>query len=256
MSFDEHKPARIERGSPAPRPIPIEPEAPPSDRGRACPGCGRPMRAGSVVCVACGLDLRAASSRNHAEHADTDTPKPCLHCGYDLRGLKAFVCPECGKTLKGRSWRRDRDALMAKDAQRIDYLKPLVMIPVCAVVMTGAVAVIQRSWEDMARLWITLGAGWLIGMVVYAAYGLIWLGFESPWRLTVLRIGAAYFCTEALVLGQGTITFWPGLAVFSMVCYAALLWDLLDLDIPDCFMLSVFTIGIATGIRLWIKAYM
>ncbi|MEK6701734.1 MAG: zinc ribbon domain-containing protein [Planctomycetota bacterium] len=255
MSFDEHKPARIERDASGAPPIPVEPEAPVSHRRQSCPECGRPMQEGSVLCVACGHDQRSAASRTHAEIADAtpENPRPCPHCGYDLRGLRAFRCPECGKVLKGRQARRDHDALIA---QGLDYKKPLIMIGAAAVVMTLAVALIERSWDDMARLWITLGAGWLVGLVVYAGYGLIWLGFESPWRLIALRLGAAYLCTEGLLLGQGTIMFLPGVAILMAACYAALLWDLFDLDIPDAFILSILTLGVQTGIRLWIKAYM
>ncbi len=269
MSFDDHKPARFEPASPAGAaggPIPIEPEALPSNLHTECPECLRPILPGSSICIGCGHDLRAAATKTHAEHAEhadatADVAKPCPHCGYDLRGLRAMRCPECGKAITSasglkRPWsRRLRDEQLARDLQRIDYLRPLIMIPAAAFVMTVGVALIEKSWEDLARLWITLIGGWIVGIVVYLAYGLIWLGFDSPWKLLVLRIGAVYFCTEALVLGQGTILFTPPVLIVSLVCYGALLWDQFDLDTHDCAILSILTLGVQTGIRLWIAAY-
>lgn len=40
--------------------------------------------------------LRARKSRN----SRTVTHPACGHCGYDVRGLPTFICPECGKDLR------------------------------------------------------------------------------------------------------------------------------------------------------------
>ncbi|MFG0329684.1 MAG: hypothetical protein ACF8PN_07280 [Phycisphaerales bacterium] len=60
----------------------------------------------------------AAVDRGHAptieELAEPPaTPTPCPECGYDMRGVRTGICPECGVTkeeAQERAWRRHENA--------------------------------------------------------------------------------------------------------------------------------------------------
>lgn len=83
-----------------PDPLPLEPVAEtPKPVLRPCPSCGSGMRPDAVLCLACGYN-QASGERMAGEAAiEVPAPVPCASCGYDVRGLKSDVCPECGELL-------------------------------------------------------------------------------------------------------------------------------------------------------------
>jgi hypothetical protein len=57
------------------------------------------MRLDAVLCLAFGYN-QASGERVEGEAAvEVPAPVPCTSCGYDVRGLKSDVCPECGQLL-------------------------------------------------------------------------------------------------------------------------------------------------------------
>lgn len=74
-----------------------------------------------------------------ARSARTSSMRPgrtCRGCGYDLRGLEAGTCPECG--WNDESW-VTRQNLLRQGLSRIDAALVVVIIPLLAALVLGVI---------------------------------------------------------------------------------------------------------------------
>ncbi len=164
---------------------------------------------------------------------------PCPQCRYDLRGLRADVCPECGLKLTYGAMRRAQDLREGKKSggwfDRKAVLMAIIGLAVSATIMGirfGSVGLVVFG-IDFA---FTIVVGWLVFFVC----SILWIGFDQPLRTTVLQtIGAfGFFAGIAVLLNLIPI---PGI-VTSLIAFAVLagvLSDLLELDFQDAAIIAL-----------------
>lgn len=220
--------------------IGIDPLAPenPALKPKPCGDCGRLIPGDSVKCMYCG-----EGGLPEPDPGADAPPKPCRHCGYDMRGLKSNVCPECGKRSYGRSRRRQRDQSYAQDLYKQEVNKCLIYLAIgigvtIALAAWNATSVMNAVWALVAFASLLATAN-----VVYFLLGVVWVGLDGGLGLVAMRVCAA---TSVAYVGF-TLASFVGRPLFFLiptvpiVLYASLLWDLFDLDARDAFLVSVLT---------------
>jgi len=182
LAFFSRKPLRIEPSGVGPE-IGVEPEPARTGPPRtltACHHCGRPMLSDATLCMGCGH--ATASRPTSADLADRPA-RPCLHCGYDLSGLRASVCPECGKPILRGSRRRATQAAV-EDARK-EWIRSLIVIGVSCLVVTVVAAFKPSPWsfggalDALASDWSRAGVLAAGAMIGYWFMMLTYLGQEG-----------------------------------------------------------------------------
>lgn len=239
--------------APAPLPLPsadadvpeievfeVMPDSLLGDGPSSCPGCNSPIPSGSVLCLACGFDVRKGSKLSTGTGIDdpNDPNNPpakgrpaaakCPECGYNLKGLKTPKCPECGKLVIPKS----RHQLLqeeSKKSARMEYIRPLIMLAVGL----GGLTIFHLSRYDNEGLAASLIAFAIkvpSGAVAFWILCLIWFGFDAPLRLTVLRLAGIFaitaFADQLLIMTGLPILIYP----VSFFLYYGLLMQELDID--------------------------
>ncbi len=218
--------------------------------GKACPVCMLKISADAVVCVHCGYDERKgiqSSTLVEGKRAgDGRVTLPCAKCGYDLTGLHAPRCPECG-TIVGTTHRERIDSKVSRDVVRREYTKPVVMFAVglggvsLIHVLTGAPGEILWSLASYA---IALP----IGLAVLWLCCLGWIGFGAPFHLDALRLAGIYAALDF----YGAVTGFLPLAliwfILGIILYVWLLADMMDMDTSDALIVAVLTFMVRLGI--------
>lgn len=74
-----------------PQPLPLALEL--DEVVTACPACSVAIRPGAVLCIRCGARIGRIDTVAPTGFA---TRAPCPNCDYDLSGVSATTCPECG----------------------------------------------------------------------------------------------------------------------------------------------------------------
>ena len=229
-------------------PIPIaeEPEPEIHTGPRPCPACLRPMPGGAVLCVLCGYDARKGYQIGTGVGAGVIATGmlTCPHCGYDMKGLKTPVCPECGKHVS-RAAAKDVGKARKEAAQvRMMYVLPSVMF--VAGVGVSAMILGASGREDMipAHL-VILTAKIVIAFTVYFLCGIAWIGFDAPLHVQAVRIAGVVAVTYVLLmlikvspLGRGGFYLWGVYAIVGAI-YAWLLATMLDIDLEDAWLVAV-----------------
>jgi hypothetical protein len=252
-------PARLEPAK-GPKPggdIQLEPDTPPPAGSglRPCPACGRLIPPDSRRCIHCGEHRSGAAP---APDADAP-PKPCAFCNYDLRGIAGSNCPECGK-LQPKHSRRARDELLARDATRHDIKRCSIYIA-AAVLLITSLAFFGNGGDLLSVAWTLLyfGAASATAILVYLGCGLIWLGLDGGLGLLSLRVVAAVSVAYLMSFLSGLLMYlFACLGYFSMVlplvAYAAMLWEMCDLDLQDGILVALLTAGAVAAVLFAITA--
>lgn len=213
-----------------------------------CPNCGKPVSAQAAVCVACGFSKQLGRLLR-----PSDTPKSddlprgkriqCKKCDYDLRGLKTARCPECG-TINTNPTRRERDKANSAEIARETYLKPLMYL---AVGLLGMCLIHAFRFGGGPDAVVAYGLGYaiqlVIGLIVYLSCCAIWIGFDAPMHLTVLRIAGIYALVDLIGTVLSFIPIMGGIIgwIVGLLIYIGLLMDLLELDIQDTVIVALLT---------------
>jgi hypothetical protein len=235
--------------------IPLEPDTP-SDPHKPqffCPDCGKPM-SGQGVCGLCGFDSRGSASGTVPEHADAHhNPKPCHKCGYDLRGIKALRCPECGTRQASKDW-RTRANLVARDEYRRDLTKPAVIAGIAYLLIFATTILASRSLTAVILSGLTVAGTTLGAMIVHSMCALLWIGWDSPLRLAFVRVCAAVAVTHVVsVIGYavgGVLV----LGLGSIIVYGLMLWDLFDMDLPEGLVQGLFVVIVWIAVGWGVEA--
>lgn len=218
-------------------PLDLEPDQPGPDQSiSVCPGCGSALGPGIAVCVRCGYDRRAGLASALTDDAGHPALK-CRSCGYNLAGLKASRCPECGASTIPRPGRRGSSTPPATG-----WRKPLILI-IVAILLTAALQIpFDRSGATFARSMLGLLLKIPISVIAYSIAGLFWMGFDMPWRHVWLRYAAV--CAVGTLLGVpvGVIPFIFAQAGIMIFIYFALIARLLDVDVQDAIIIASFTV--------------
>jgi hypothetical protein len=227
---------------------------PPAGSGlRPCPGCGRLIPPDSRRCVHCGETIGGTPDAPDP----AGPPRPCAFCQYDLRGIPGGKCPECGK-LQPRNSRRSRDELLAKDATRHDIKRCSIYIAAAVVVLAG-ISFWSGGITDVGWTMFYFAAAAITAVLVYLGCGLIWLGLDGGLALLSLRVTAAVSAAYLMALASGFLMYlFACLGYFSMilplVAYAAMLWELCDLDLQDGIIVALLTAGGVAGVLFALAA--
>lgn len=215
-----NRPSFVRFNTPAnPDPMPLEPvaEAPKEPR-RPCPSCGNAMRLDAVLCLACGYN-QASGERVEGEAAvEAPAAVPCASCGYDLRGLKADVCPECGEplavlhiggsgplqVLRPRVARREQSSSWAEwmgfesDVSVKALARPIGLLGVALLVITvqwvragsgrGATMTVLGAFAAMP---VALVGHWIVAQ--------IWDGIDASFAHLALQVASVSALVSAIV---------------------------------------------------------
>ncbi len=213
-----------------------------------CPNCGRPVNENAAVCVSCGY------SKAHGRIlTESDVPKSadpprgvrqqCKKCGYDLRGLKVPKCPECG-TVNTRPTRRERDKETSVEVARETYRKPLAYLVIGLIGMFLIRALEQGGGASHV---VGYAIGYAIqvpiGLAVYWVCCLIWIGFDAPVHLTILRLAGIYALVDLIGTVIGFVPILGGVIgwTIALFFYVGLLMDLLEMDLQDTIIVGLLT---------------
>jgi len=175
--------------------------------------------------------VRAADPKKQSEGAK------CPHCGYSVAGLASPICPECGKNWVAGALNRRRREEAARGMRR-EYL-------IAAGLMIGGLAALAVSVLIMqapaALLLYLLAYVFLIPIGILGFYicSWIWIGFDAPFMLTVIRLVAIYAAADTLGVLLDDI---PAVGFFvPLAVYIALLSKLLDLELSEAIIVAVVT---------------
>lgn len=213
-------------------PIPLA-TPPPVSRGlRECTACMRPIPADARVCVFCG--------HNPDDPMASSEGAKCRHCGYDLTGLKSARCPECGKLLTPRRRFAPSREDISREVARHEYMKPFLMIITCLPLL---MLVDVLRYNPAAAVAALIGVAVLIPVATLVFLGccLLWIGFDAPLHLTVLRIAGIL---SAVVLTSELASFIPIMFVptaITVLVYVGLLSEMLDMDFTDAAIVAILT---------------
>lgn len=206
-------------------PLDVDPATFEARGTRSCPGCGVSMPVDAIVCARCGFNVTTGRS---PRHGDTNKPRPCFKCGYDLRGLpKDCVCPECGVDNTGAA---AVVRTVSRETVREAYAEPLRYA-----VGGAAILLVARMVRLRPELlvWDAAALAIMVPLLVlaYGLYCYLWEdGFDAPWGLVTLRVGAVLVfdagVTAAVGLMGAPVLSW----IVPAVVYWALLMKLLEID--------------------------
>ncbi len=210
--------------------VAIEPDRPTS-RG-VCPSCFRPLPPDTGVCVSCATGL------NRKPSPDGSGPT-CQKCGYDLTGARSLICPECGTTQRPQS-RKNLD--MSRQVIRDAYVKPVLTLIIGLMLIVAFQFAIGRQ-EAIPQVLIAVVVQSLVGLVIFWICSLIWIGFDEPFHINVLRLLAIYAISWAALLVAASL---PPLLCSAIIFVPAGIFVLLhkkmlDLDLADAALVAVFT---------------
>jgi hypothetical protein len=215
--------------------------APVAQDTATCMQCGVLMAPGAVLCTRCGHDTRTGAVVKAAPGKKRG-PKRCEKCGYDVTGLKKPKCPECGTVFKlGRDLNQERKET-SQQTVKWAYLKPLIMMGIGLALVMGLA--VGQYGEGAAVLYLMKYAvGVPIGGAVFWVCCLMWIGFDAPFHLTLIRLAGIYAVVDAVALATGFLPVLIVGRVITLAVYIALLADLMDMDYTD----AIF-VGLATGL--------
>ncbi len=210
---------------------------------KACPVCMLRISADAVVCVHCGYDERKgiqSSTLVEGKRAgDGRVRLPCAKCGYDLTGLHAPRCPECG-TIVGTTHRERIDSTVSRDVARQEYTKPIVMFAVGTLATLGYFVLTGRPLAIVPYL-IGTAMALPVGMIVLWLCCLGWIGFNAPFHLNALRLMGIYAVVGFVLVATSWLPYrfiWLGV---SGMIYAWLLAEMMDMDRSDGAIVALLT---------------
>jgi hypothetical protein len=170
------------------------------------------------VCPECGASVAGSLQSPHADHVVADD-RPCLKCGYSLRGLASSgVCPECGtevaRSLQGNLLRySDRAYLLVLHRGAIIAEVAIAATIIIAVVQIGAGAALGPTPGILAAFQLASAAASVASLVG-------WWMVTSPDPAFVGRDTGA---SSRKVL-RVTLAISAGFLLVRQVMFAAALW--------------------------------
>ncbi len=162
----------------------------------------------------------------------------CPACGYSLAGTRIAMCPECGQSVtRGavREYLRDRARVTTT---RMAYLVPAAITLIASAIWMSFVGY-YNGGEALAIVFASRLISIVLGTVGYFLCCLLWIGFDAPWRLTILRLAAVHSSTIAtfiLATASGSIIL---ALIATLIVYLVLLTKLLDMELREAFVYAV-----------------
>ncbi len=217
--------------------IAIEPDRPTS-RG-VCPSCFRPLPPDTGVCVSCSTGL------NRKPNPDGSGPT-CQKCGYDLTGARSLICPECGTTQRPQA-KKSLD--MSHQVRRDAYLKPAIAMLAGIAAVTIFLASVGMV-VSVPSILLAILIQSVVGLLIYWICSVVWIGFDEPFHINVMRLLAIYSISWFALLVTLSLPFLCAASIFLPTALFALLHKkMLDIDLADAAIVSVIT-----GV-VWLAVY-
>lgn len=191
--------------------------------------------------------------RDPALAAQAKKPLPCPKCGYDLRGLRGRVCPECGATLNPSKLAASRDPRSGVE-QSEWFDRSAVTWGVIGLVMGLSVYAISAGATVGPLVFaIDFVATVAIGWAVFLFCSLVWIGFDQPLRMTMVQLTGAYGFYAGVYALAETIPYlgWV-VQLFAFVCLLGLLAKLLDIEWKDALVIAIGSSIIKWMMVLWL----
>lgn len=224
-----------------------------------CTACGGAMPVGADRCPTCGL-IVVSTPENMSPRMPQAPPKPgmrvCRECGYDMAGLRQDLCPECGTVNAsvsasgmgmGNTARSEYLDEVSREVEKEEYRKPLIMICIGLVAVVAFVSLVvgRTSGIKAATLSLTVYAvafpfRVIVDVVAFWLCGLLWLGFDAPWKLTAWRFAGTLAVCDAVWILLGSYFGIFGFLVFGAI-YALCLVQLFDLEWFDARIVAFIT---------------
>lgn len=191
-----------------------------------------------------------ALSRRPPEADPRGAAKPCPGCGYDIRGLRSGVCPECGRSLD-----RAPGSVLATVSTRSSWLDTKALVYAGVGLLAGAVtyAIAEDPLLGPLAFGVDFVATVIIGWVVFLVCSMMWIGFDQPLRMTVVQLIGAYGGYAGVSAVLGYIPFFGFFAfIISAIVLIGLLGDLLDIEYKDAFVIALIS-GVAKWlVHMWV----
>ncbi len=233
-------PYALDDSDPGASPLPIE-MLDYVDRSPPCPVCMHSMPPEAKVCVACGYHVeKGIQSSTQIEKTKTKRggrKYECRECGYDLRGLRSGICPECGTRVKlTKEEERER---IARDVLKEEWRKPGIYFGVGA----GGLALFHTAMGQPEAL---VGYSILLGVQILVGYAVLWLCFNfigdigTP-LLNLVRLASIYVMVDLIGVFVGFIPIFIIPFVIKLLAYIGLFSDAFDTDWQDSFIVIFLT---------------
>jgi hypothetical protein len=246
----------------ADEPLPIGIVEDPAPTGLVvCPSCGSSIPNGGALCVQCGYDVRKGAKLATDRGAAPEAPSPipprqgkCGKCGYSLKGLKAPRCPECG-TVVGRLTDRERRRRENAETVRWSYLKPLIQL---GIGLGGAAVYYAATGQAAAILPHALLFMIMVpfGLVAFLACCGLWIGFDAPIHMLMLRLAAVYALVGLTTIIAQFIPLGMIQLLVVIFVYVSLLSESLDLELTDAIIVAIVTFGLMIFVYLAVAAWL
>jgi len=169
--------------------------------------------------------------------------RACTKCKYDMTGLQSARCPECG-TVNVKPDRKELSRREAKRQRLWMWVAPLIMIVVGCGLM-GGLNFSRNGIEGLIAYAITFGISLAIGLFVYFAASIMWIGFDEPLPVTALRLTGVYALAD---IGFSLVGMIPrfgmvGFAIWLVpaMIYVGLLVKVMDIETEDAVIVAAIT---------------
>ncbi len=190
-------------------------------QGLACPGCAAALTPEAAICVQCGYNVREGralkTSRGRDEAAEEVNAQ--LKAGRDA----------------------DRSA-KRREQSRVEYTKAgawCLGALVVSLFVTASLAEGSDVGMEIAEHLIGFGIGVLFATAVYFGCCLLWVGFDQPWPLIALKMGAVHALYGLIAIPLGFL--WIFGSIIKFIVYVVLLQNFMDLELQDALIVAVLT---------------
>lgn len=175
----------------------------------------------------------------------------CERCDYCMEGLRTRTCPECGHINPRRtrsSWMQEQSRQVTREAYRTPTL-----ILAAGLLVTSLVMFFGLPWQSGVAWMIGFPMRVTIGAAAFAFASAMIAGWDAPFGLTMLRIGAMFavgdvFLGVSLAAGLHSAACMAYL-VIACIHVFMMVW-LFDLDPADAWLIMVImtVTNVALGI--------
>lgn len=222
---------------------------------KTCPVCFHRYPPDTGICASCGFDeAKGIQSSRFVETSRAPTthhshaPKyACPHCNYDMSGCVSLTCPECGKVRPTRA-KMDRERI-SRETEREAYRTPAIQLGV-ALGITLILGAIAFGWPALVVYPIVLATQSIIGLFAFYACCFLWIGFDAPMRLNLLRLASIYAVVAAadafFVLVPVPFIAW----IVPIILFVSLFIQQMEVDAVDAVAVLILTWIIGFGVAL------
>lgn len=190
-------------------------------QGLACPGCAAALTPDAAICVQCGYNVREGRALKTSR-------------GQDEAAAEVNAQLKAGRDADRSAKRREQS--------RVEYTKAgawCLGSLVISLFITASLADGAGVGMAVAEHLIGFGIGVLFATAVYFGCCLLWVGFDQPWPLIALKMGAVHALYGLIAIPLGFL--WIFGSIIKFIVYVVLLQNFMDLELQDALIVAVLT---------------